>query len=292
MRNKGNPLTETICITLTSDRAKKKPLFISIKKYVMFSLVFLFVAAAGIGAYAGVSAYFAVSKLSDTVDDLRILVAWQAANNTEGSAMLSEVEMMKSERDWFNLAPVSGDEVSAAESDDAARMSDPWLEVVTTEFTSSVELQSGNKNGRVELISWFDGGSQVFPRLQEALIIDVETGMTFNARRISGSYHADSEPLTAADAAVIKQLYGGGWSWDRRAIWVKIDDRYFAASMNGMPHSSNYNSSNNFNGHFCIHFFQSRVHETSAICPVHQNKIVESYSKAEILDEYIKLIEQ
>ncbi len=192
--------------------------------------------------------------------------------------MLSETEMMRNEHDWFNLAPVSGDEVSAAESDDAARMSDPRLEVVTTEFTSSAELQSGNKNGRVELISWFDGGSQVFPRLQEALIIDVETGMTFNARRISGSYHADSEPLAAADAAVIKPLYGGRWSWDRRAIWVKIDGRYFAASMNGMPHSSNYNSSNNFNGHFCIHFLQSRVHEIAQPVFVKEKK---SESKSE-----------
>lgn len=45
-------------------------------------------------------------------------------------------------------------------------------------------------------------------------VTDVRTGKSFRARRFGGWYHADSEPITKEDTAVMKSLEG--FSWNRR----------------------------------------------------------------------------
>ena len=99
--------------------------------------------------------------------------------------------------------------------------------------------------------------------------------------RFGGWWHADVEPVTAEDTAIMKENYGGSWSWDRRAIWVTVDGVTYAASQNGMPHLSNPVSGNDFDGHFCIHFNDSKVHETGKEGPRHQARIDYAYSKAQ-----------
>ncbi|MCC3377949.1 hypothetical protein LKX83_33445, partial [Cohnella sp. REN36] len=70
----------------------------------------------------------------------------------------------------------------------------------------------------------------------------------------AGKYHADVQPLTKADTKIMKQIYNGKWSWKRKAIVVKKDHHYYAASMQGMPHGGDGIPDNSFSGHFCIHF--------------------------------------
>ncbi len=103
-----------------------------------------------------------------------------------------------------------------------------------------------------------------------ATVIDVETGLSFKAMRRGGYYHADAEPLTKYDTEIIKRMYGGSFSWDRRAIVVQIGGYSIAASMNGMPHAEQSILDNGFPGHFCIHFLGSRIHKTGAIDDRHQ----------------------
>jgi len=101
------------------------------------------------------------------------------------------------------------------------------------------------------------------------VVTDVRTGISFKVQRRGGSKHADVQPLTAADTAKMKQLYGQ-WSWGRRAILVTVNGRTMAASMNGMPHGAGAITGNNFPGHFCIHFLGSRTHGTNSLDPDHQ----------------------
>ena len=122
-----------------------------------------------------------------------------------------------------------------------------------------------------ERLDWFSKGVNVFTGQCVYTIKDVSTGKTFQARRRFGSNHLDSEPLTASDTAVLKSLYGGEWSWNRRAILVLYNGHVYAASMNGMPHGTSTISNNNFDGHFCIHFYNSRTHETNRVDEAHQN---------------------
>ncbi len=131
--------------------------------------------------------------------------------------------------------------------------------------------------GSVVLLNWFDGGNEWLNKGARFTVTDVRTGLSFRARRFGGWYHADCEPITAADTAIMKRIAGGSWSWNRRPIWVTYNGKTVAASMHCMPHMVNPTPSNNFDGHFCIHLKGSKVHETSAECPRHQACVMEAY---------------
>jgi len=134
---------------------------------------------------------------------------------------------------------------------------------------------------KVILADWFKSDIQsVFPRGSVVKVIDVATGKAFSARRTGGLYHADAEPASESDTEKMLAVYGGQWSWDRRAIWVVIDGTYYAASMNGMGHGEDpdSNANNEFDGVFCIHFLNSRTHGTDNICPLHQAAIKQAYN--------------
>ncbi len=125
----------------------------------------------------------------------------------------------------------------------------------------------------------------LFPKNRYALVTDLETGLSFNIRRKSGTYHADVQPLTAKDTETMKNIFGGNWSWKRRAIILKVDGRMIAASMNGMPHGAGSIKNNNFPGHFCIHFLGSKVHKSNKVDLAHQLMIAKASGK---LDEVIQ----
>ena len=129
-----------------------------------------------------------------------------------------------------------------------------------------------------ERLDWFSKGVNVFTGQCVYTIKDVNTGKTFKARRRFGSNHLDSEPLTASDTATLKSIYGGEWSWNRRAILVLYNGHVYAASMNGMPHGTSTITNNNFDGHFCIHFYKSRTHETNKVDEAHQNCVARAMS--------------
>lgn len=122
-----------------------------------------------------------------------------------------------------------------------------------------------------EALSWTEV-QKIFPHNTVARVVDVETGKSFSVKRYYGTLHADVEPLTAEDTATMKGIYGQ-WSWQRRAIVVEVAGRRIAASMNGVPHGNGAIASNNFNGHFCIHFKDSRTHNNRRVCPDHQAAI-------------------
>lgn len=99
----------------------------------------------------------------------------------------------------------------------------------------------------------------IIPKYEKFSILDLDTGLRFNVQRRAGASHADVQPLTKEDTAIMKEIYNGKWSWDRRAIIVEKESERLAASMHGMPHGRGA-IQNNFPGHFCIHFFESTTH--------------------------------
>ena len=137
--------------------------------------------------------------------------------------------------------------------------------------------QSPNRNSRfrvggIQAISW-STVNQLWKKGEVAKILDLETGKSFQAKRLHGYYHADVEPLTKEDTKIMKEIYGGKWSWERRAVVVQLKNLYIAASINGMPHGGQSIYSNDFEGQFCIHFWGSRVHQTGRLDPDHHNMI-------------------
>lgn len=124
----------------------------------------------------------------------------------------------------------------------------------------------------------------VLPKKARFQIVDLETGLTFRVQRRAGDQHADVQPLTREDTKTFKKIYNGKWSWNRRAVLVKTDDRVIAASMNGMPHGRG-SLRNGFPGHFCVHFYGSTTHRSQHVDLLHHLMI---YKAAGRLDDYFR----
>lgn len=134
-------------------------------------------------------------------------------------------------------------------------------------------------SGTAKIMDWWTSDIQkIFPRGGIAIITDVDTGISWREKRFAGTNHADIQPLTKEDTAKLKKVYGGSWSWKRRAVFVTIDGVNYAASIHGMPHGGS-NLNNNFPGHHCCHFLSSRTHETNKVDENHQ-KMIQKAAKA------------
>jgi SH3-like domain-containing protein len=137
-------------------------------------------------------------------------------------------------------------------------------------------------HGYAREMDWWTSDIQtIFARGVIAQITDVETGLTWREKRYGGKNHADCQPLTAADTAMMKKAYGGKWSWDRRAVFVTIKGVNYAASINGMPHGDDSIKDNNFDGHLCVHFPipMEKAQEIGPYATSHQETINEAWRK-------------
>ena len=136
-------------------------------------------------------------------------------------------------------------------------------------------------SGKVYEADWWTSGiASRFGRGETAIVTDVATGITWRVYRGGGTNHADVQPYTAADTAAMKKACGSNYNtWARRAIWVTVDGKRYAASMNCMPHSPDPSKTDNFPGHFCIHLLNSRTHGGNNCDPDHQACIQYAYKK-------------
>lgn len=123
-----------------------------------------------------------------------------------------------------------------------------------------------------EYLDWWTEAQYVFPTNKVVKVTDFKTGQSFMIKRTTGANHADCEPLTSSDTAIAKNIWGG-YSWTTRPVIIEVDGRKIAASMSFMPHSVQYITNNNFDGHFDIHFLNSTRHKDGQIDNYHQNNI-------------------
>ena len=125
----------------------------------------------------------------------------------------------------------------------------------------------------IQAMDWWTSDIQnIFARGVTATITDVATGISWQEIRKGGTNHADCQPLTAEDTANMKRACGN-WSWDRRAVIVTINGPHYAASMNCMPHGGGSVTGNNFDGHHCYHFINSRTSGSDKVDADHQAAI-------------------
>ncbi len=128
-------------------------------------------------------------------------------------------------------------------------------------------------SAEVKEMDWWNTVDPMFPRNDRAIITDVKTGLSFEVKRYGGTNHADVEPLTSRDTQILRRIYGGSWSWDRRAVVVHIGRHLIAGSINGTPHGGQQIQNNNFPGHICLHFNNSKLHNNGRQDPEHQNNV-------------------
>ena len=157
--------------------------------------------------------------------------------------------------------------------------------VFTGSDTGESQPPSLNADIYGEFLPWKDV-DKLFPRGSNAVVVDVDSGISFQVQRRGGSSHVDAQPLTAGDSAAMKEAYGGRWSWKRRAVLVVLPEgRKIAASMAGMPHGQGAIANNDFDGHFCIHFRDSKTHGSRKTDLAHQIMI---WKASGTIDEHTK----
>jgi len=130
-------------------------------------------------------------------------------------------------------------------------------------------------HGTAKTMDWWTSDIQkIFAVGTVATITDVDTKISWKEKRFAGKNHADIQPLTKADTAKLKKVYGS-WSWKRRAVFVTINGENYAASIHGMPHGGS-NLNNNFPGHHCCHFLNSRTHGSDKVDANHQKMVAKA----------------
>ena len=157
-------------------------------------------------------------------------------------------------------------------------------------------------DGYGELLEWFSEAQYVVPINTDFKVIDLATGKSFNARRTVGSGHADCETLTVNDTAIMKEIWGGNFNWNKRSVLIVVNGRTIAASAAGMMHAGNdgapggewtswrsdnygeginydYIKGNNAHGHFDLHFYKSIGHSSGVENSTHQANVLKSAGK-------------
>lgn len=109
-------------------------------------------------------------------------------------------------------------------------------------------------------------------------LTDLQTGKSFNVYVQSTGQHADVEPLTANDTAIMCSIYGVGRAEDinyvRRAMIATVGNYQFVCSMYGEAHGSEViGAENNYDGQFCVHFRQSKTSDTKLVHEENQKPI-------------------
>lgn len=148
---------------------------------------------------------------------------------------------------------------------------------------NEIEAKKQSRKNVIKMTKW-EEVNEILPKYSKFIVVDLETGLKFHVQRRAGSNHADVQPLTSEDTAIMKEIYSGKWSWKRRAIIVISEHGKIAASMHGMPHGGGA-LKNNFPGHFCIHFYGSTTHRTNFMDLSHKLMILKSAGN---LEKYIQ----
>ena len=119
-------------------------------------------------------------------------------------------------------------------------------------------VATGPSVSSVKCLYWY---TEVKPNIkagQHITVFDPATNLEWTLRLYSLGHHADSEPLTATDTAIMFKAFGNTNTWTPKPVYVKLPSGVWTlASMHNVPHLNGSISDNNFNGHLCVHFLRT-----------------------------------
>lgn len=132
---------------------------------------------------------------------------------------------------------------------------------------SGASFGNGPAKSQIKLQMWYTEIKPTIKSGQTVLVYEPSSGSSFRLRFYSLGRHADSEPLTAQDTAIMKAAWGGKFSWDEKPVYVLLPSgTWVLASMHCMPHLSGSIKDNDFDGHLCVHFPRT-MEETAKLDP-------------------------
>jgi hypothetical protein len=230
----------------------------------------------------------------------------ETANKEESSALAEQQAILekKVEKEADATLVASNEAPSATAAKSAPVLSRGGTGLTSSQSQTSdkpVEKKQTTYSSKIELVDWYKSGQTVFSVGTVAEVTDLATGKTFKAKRTMGTNHADAEALTKQDTSIIKSIWGG-FSWTRRPVILTIGGKKYAASMSAMPHagldsaaayavinnrSEGYGrgenldviKGNGMDGHFDIHFLNSKRHKDNKEDPEHQAAVLRAAGK-------------
>lgn len=136
-------------------------------------------------------------------------------------------------------------------SDKAVAMSGAVASPTTTPHSGAFVAPDASQ---VRFTNWFSETRARARNMPNVIIYDYNSGLHWNMHMFSFGKHADSEPPTAQDTAIMNQAFGEP-SWTPHPVWVMFSDgRVYLASMHNNGHEVDHTSGNDMTGHVCIHF--------------------------------------
>jgi D-gamma-glutamyl-meso-diaminopimelic acid endopeptidase CwlS len=172
----------------------------------------------------------------------------QAGNTADSIGRLfnvSAVDIMKYNymgiNDWFNIGQKIA--INGYAPRDYAVV--PGMDKAATQYGTAVD--------------WFRDGQYLLKRNDVFTIVDFSTRKQFTVKVMGGYTHADIEPLTASDTAVMKSLFNE-WNWTPRPVVIFHNGMNIAGSLSGMPHSFDTTPDNGVIGHFDLYLKNSLPH--------------------------------
>lgn len=120
---------------------------------------------------------------------------------------------------------------------------------------------------RVQYANWYDEIRAVARQYPNVTVYDYNTGISWHITLFSFGAHADGYPTTAEDTEKMYEAFGGVVTWTPKPVWVAFSNgSVYMATTHDTAHGTNPISTNNFDGHLCIHFPRT-AEQVAAIGP-------------------------
>lgn len=140
-----------------------------------------------------------------------------------------------------------------------------------------IEAQSLSSQTKQKAISldWFSNVNFMFENFVDTKIFDLKTGKTFVVQRTGGTGHADIEPTDEANAKILFDIIENT-KITRRPMLALVGGTWVACSLWTKTHGYGLITNNNFDGHLCLHFLNSKTDSTKKVDYSHQKTIIQA----------------
>ncbi len=161
----------------------------------------------------------------------------------------------------------------------------PTQALIVTPPPASADGFRAPSLGQVINVNWYTSIRDKARNMPDVVIYDPDTGLHYNLHMFSLGKHADCEPPTAQDTAIMNQVCGIN-NWTAKAVWVIFSDgSVYLASTHSHGHEVDHTANNDLEGHVCLHFprVMSEAEETGPYAVSHQNAILAEWSRIQAL---------
>ena len=131
------------------------------------------------------------------------------------------------------------------------------------------------KASDVIVANWYNVIRDKVRKMPDVVVYDPVSGLHYNLHMFSFGKHADAEPPTAADTAIMNKVVGEN-SWTAKFVWVILSDgTVYLGSTHSHGHEVDHTSGNDLTGHICVHFPRSMsdAEATGPYAVSHQKEI-------------------